>query len=230
MAQSGAVVVALTIASVVLTGCSGGSGSGSGSSLFGSGSSPLDLFSSSSKATSGGTAESGPIVDTQLDCPVVKIRFGASTLTVGGKPGEAQPSPLEVRYQGSIIRTARECHLAGSTMSVKVGIEGRIITGPAGGPGTVDVPLRIAVVHEGPDPQTIMSKFARETVTIAPGTGRANFLHIDPGISFPLPTPASAIGNYVVYIGFDPLGAQPKVKKRRPPKHHKTPPANPRSS
>jgi hypothetical protein len=226
MARSAAVVAALAISSVVLTGCGGGGG---GTSLFGSGSSPLDLFNSSTKATSGGTANSGPLIDTQFDCPEVKIRYGASTLTVGGKPGEAEPNPLEVRYQGSITRTARECHLAGTTMIMKVGIEGRIITGPAGGPGAVEVPLRIAVVHEGVNPQTIVSKFARETATVTQGIDRASFVHIDSDISFPLPAPAAAITNYVVYVGFDPLGAKPQVKKPVP-KRHKKRPANPRSS
>ena len=43
------------------------------------------------------------------------MRTGAATLMIGSKPGEGEPSPLDVRYQGSIVRTARECHLnAGS--------------------------------------------------------------------------------------------------------------------
>ena len=85
---------------------------------------------------------------------------------IGSKPGEGEPSALDLRYQGSITRTARECHLNGSTMTMKVGIEGRIITGPAGGPGNVDVPMRIAVVQEGVTPKVVASKFGRETVTL----------------------------------------------------------------
>ncbi len=77
------------------------------------------------------------------------MRTGAATLMIGSKPGEGEPNALDVRYQGSIIRTARECHINAGMMTMKVGIEGRIITGPAGGPGTVDVPLRVAVVQEG---------------------------------------------------------------------------------
>ena len=52
-------------------------------------------------------------------------------------------------------------------MTMKVGIEGRVITGPAGGPGKVDVPLRIAVVQEGVEPEDrSLSKFARMPVTV----------------------------------------------------------------
>jgi hypothetical protein len=223
MARFGAVVAAGLTMAVVLGGC----GTGGTSNLFSS--SALDLFSPSSKATSGGTADTGPLVDTQYDCPSVRVRYGASTLTIGSKPGEGQPSALDVRYQGSITRTARECHLNGNVMTMKVGIEGRVITGPAGGPGAIEVPLRIAVVQEGPNPQTVASKLVRENVTVAEGADRVDFTHIDPDVSFQLPTPVTLIDYYVVYVGFDPLGAQPQTKKKPAPKQ-KTRPAKPRSS
>ena len=43
---------------------------------------------------------------------------------------------MDLRYQATIIRTARECQVNSGVMTMKVGIEGRVITGPAGGPGT----------------------------------------------------------------------------------------------
>ena len=121
-------------------------GCGSTSSLLKS--SPLDLFSSSSKAPNDTPPAAGAITADDIECPEVRVRTGAATLMIGSKPGEGEPAALDVRYQGSIIRTARECHINSGMMTMKVGIEGRIITGPAGGPGTVDVPLRIAVVQE----------------------------------------------------------------------------------
>ena len=96
---------------------------------------------------------------------------------------------------------------------MKVGIEGRVITGPAGGPGTIDVPLRIAVVQEGIHPKTITSKFARVEVAVGSAVDRVLFTHIDPDISFPMPQPIADIDAYVVYVGFDPMGAQPEKKK-----------------
>ena len=97
------------------------------------------------------------------------MRTGAATLMIGSKPGAGEPSALDLRYQGTIVRTARECRVSAGIMTMKVGIEGRVITGPAGGPGTVDVPLRIAVVQEGINPKTIVSKF----VHIAGGNSSA---------------------------------------------------------
>ena len=57
---------------------------------------------------------------------------------------------MSLKYQGTFVRAARECAVVGGQMVMKVGVEGRIIVGPAGGPGQVDVPLRIAVVDEKP--------------------------------------------------------------------------------
>jgi hypothetical protein len=228
MMRTGAGIAAIMISCFALGGCgSSGAGTDMGSLLS---SSPLDFFHDSSKVTTdtpaSGAAE--PAVDPNLDCPQIVLRTGAATLLIGSKPGTGEPNPMDVRYQGSITRTARECHVNAGIITMKVGIEGRIITGPAGGPGTVDVPLRIAVVQEGINPKTIASKFARETVTVAEGAGRATFTHIDPDIAFPVPQPASAIDSYVVYVGFDPLGEQPKKK---PVRHHRSRPAHkPRSS
>jgi hypothetical protein len=204
------------MAALALAGC----GSTGGASSFLS-TSPLDLFKSSSKATAtdANASAGAPEVDTDVDCPGVQIRNGASTLIIGSKPGDAEPAALDVRYQGSIVRTARECHVNSGMMTMKIGIEGRVITGPAGGAGTVDVPMRIAVVKEGVNPQTITSKFGKESVTLAGDVDRVTFTHIDPDITFPLPQPAGAIDSYVVYIGFDPLGAKPEKKppaKRKP--------------
>jgi hypothetical protein len=173
--------------------------------------SALDLFSTSSKATSDSGSGGDPNAD--IECPSIELRSGAATLMIGGKPGQGEPSALDLRYQATIIRTARECHVNAGVMTMKVGIEGRVITGPMGGPGTVDVPLRLAVVQEGVNPKTIVSRFAREQVTIASNVDRATFTHIDPDISFPMPQPAANIDAYVVYVGFDPLGAQQEKRK-----------------
>jgi hypothetical protein len=75
------------------------------------------------------------------------------------------------------------------------------------------VPLRLAVVQEGVNPKTILSKFASVPVDIAGSVDRAPFTHIDPEISFPLPQPISNIDAYVVYVGFDPAGAQQEKRK-----------------
>ena len=193
--------IAVTGLSLVLAGC--------GSSNLLSGSS-LDFFNTSPKASAG---EGDAANEANVECPEIRVRTGAATLMIGNRPNDGEPTALDLRYQVTIIRTARECRVTAGVMTMKVGVEGRVITGPAGGPGTVDVPLRLAVVQEGINPKTILSKFAREQVTIDGGVDRTTFTHIDPEISFPMPQPAALIDSYVVYVGFDPLGAQQDKKK-----------------
>lgn len=190
--------------------------------------SALDLFSTSSKATTSDAA-TGDESATDVECPSVDVRTGAATLMIGSKPGEGEPSALDLRYQGTIVRTARECRVNAGVMTMKVGIEGRVITGPAGGPGTVDIPLRIAVVQEGINPKTITSRFTRIQVGIASAVDRVPFTHVDPDVSFPMPARLADIDSYVVYVGFDPVGAQQEKKKPAPKSKPKSA-AKPRQS
>jgi hypothetical protein len=191
--------------------------SGCGGNLLGSSSSLSNIFGSSKATTTSSDSAAGVgSADTNADieCPSVDVRLGAATLMIGSKPGDGEPAAMDLRYQGSIIRTARECKVVGGVMTMKVGVEGRVITGPAGGPGNVDVPLRLAVVKEGVTPKPILSKFARIPVTITGAIDRVTFTHVDPEISFPMPVPAADIESYVVYVGFDSMAAQPP---KRPP-------------
>src|SRR5215212_200585 len=122
-----------------------------GNWLFGKGSTPSDSNDSANTAA-------------EVDCPGVTVRQGASTLSIT-QPG-ADPGPMTTRYQVSIAQTARECAPLGGAMTMKIGIEGRVLLGPAGGPGQIDIPLRMAVVQEGPNPKTIVSKFYKLAVAV----------------------------------------------------------------
>jgi hypothetical protein len=206
--RSTAVIAALMGLPLVLAGCGGSSNLFSGSSL--------DLFNTSSKAAASSSEAGNNPAD--IECPDVNVRTGAGTLMISSKPGEGEASALDLRYQATIIRTARECRVNSGIMTMKVGIEGRVITGPAGGAGTVSVPIRLAVVQEGVNPKTILSKFASVQVDVASAVDRVPFTHIDPDITFPLPKPIADIDAYVVYVGFDPAAAQEKKKPAAKPK------------
>lgn len=161
----------------------------------------------------GGGATAGPGAPYQ-DCPGVAIREGASTLQVGLKPGAVSDNN-EVRYQGTITRNARDCTQFGGQVNARVGIQGRIIVGPAGAPPVVDVPIRVAVVQEGVQPKTIATKLYRTQVDLA-GQDNVSFSFVAEDVAFPTPTPET-VSAYVIYIGFDPEGgrtAPPRQKGR----------------
>jgi hypothetical protein len=158
-----------------------------------------------------------------VDCPFIDIRQGASTLTIPPPPPDGSNEAMALRYQGSFVRAARECAVVSGQMVMKVGIQGRVIVGPAGGPGHVDVPLRMAVV-DAPSSGTkvVTTKFVQIPVDVTNDDG-ADFTHIEEGLTFPLPQPSSELGNYVVYIGFDQFSAPaakpaPATKPRAKPK------------
>jgi hypothetical protein len=151
-----------------------------------------------------------------VTCPPVEVRQGASTLTVSPA---GEKSAMSVKYQGEFVRTARDCTVTNGSMAMRIGIEGRIIVGPMGGPGEVDVPLRIAVVQESPGGmRAIATKFIRVPVTLGPNDGSALFTHVEEGLSFPVPSPSSQLDDYIAYVGFDPLAAQPAEKPRPAPR------------
>jgi hypothetical protein len=153
-------------------------------------------------------------------CPGVDIRAGASTLAVGtpGKPASA----LDLRYQGTITDTARECHLSGGTINAKVGVQGRVIVGPAGAPSSVVIPIRVAVVHEGTQPKTVFSKVYQTTVDMASGQTSVLYNLVAEDVSYPTPSP-EASENYIFYVGFDSQGLKPerakptRAREKRPP-------------
>lgn len=145
-------------------------------------------------------------------CPPVDVRAGASTLTLP----VGNSDPFTLRYQGSFGEMARECNVTGGIMRMKIGIEGRLLVGPAGGAATLEVPVRYAVVKEGPEPKTVVSKLARVPVTVAEGQPNVIFQHVDNDIAFPMP-PGLDIDAYVVYIGFDPSGLQQTKKPAAKP-------------
>src|SRR5580692_3836989 len=120
--RSGSCWPIATLLALALSGCSGSSLTGAPSTsappTAASSSSTLDRiegFFSGSTATSQqsvtGTAE-------QIDCPLINIRQGASTLTIGpttrsGDADSTNNGAMAVKYQGTFVRAARECALVG---------------------------------------------------------------------------------------------------------------------
>jgi hypothetical protein len=163
--------------------------------------------------------EPQPVANAQqadVDCPYIDIRQGASTLTIPPPPPDGSNEAMSLKYQGIFVRAARECAILNGQMVMKLGVEGRIVVGPAGGPGQVEVPLRIAVVSApAAGATTIVTKLIRIPVTVGNDDSTA-FTHIEEGLSFPLPSSA-ILENYVVYIGFDPIGAAQEDQARLKP-------------
>jgi hypothetical protein len=149
-----------------------------------------------------------------LTCPDVRIRAGASTYAVGA-PGK-QPIGNDLRFQATITKTARECNLNGGTITARIGIQGRVIAGPAGAPSSVQVPLRVAVVQGGIGEKTIATKAYQTTVNMTE-TGSEPFTLVAEDLVYPVP-PGATGDSYIFYIGFDPQALKPERPAPRAPK------------
>jgi hypothetical protein len=170
-------------------------------------------FGKSSTPPADGSNPAGP--PAEVDCPTVAVRQGAATLSIT-EPG-AEAGPMTTRYQVSIGQMARDCAALGGMMTMKVGVEGRVLLGPAGSPGQVDIPLRMAVVQEGPNPKTVLSKFYKLAVSIPPGQTAVPFMHVEQDLSFPMPR-GGDLDAYIVYVGFDPMSLSTKPERKPRPK------------
>ena len=141
-----------------------------------------------------------------LTCPEVRVRAGASTYAVAA-PGK-QPVGNDLRFQATIGKTARECSLNGGVITARIGIQGRVIAGPAGAPSSVQVPLRVAVVQGGISEKTIATKAYQTTVSMTE-TGSEPFTLVAEDLVYPVPAPGTS-DNYIFYIGFDPQALKPE--------------------
>jgi len=148
---------------------------------------------------------------TELDCPLVKIRAGASTYGVA-PPGK-QPVASELNYQATITRTARDCRrTTGNQISARIGIQGRVIAGPAGAPASVEVPVRVAVVQTGVQERVLTTKVYRTTVSMTEDGGAFSVVGED--LLYNMPAQLTS-DNYVFYVGFDPQAVTPVAPSRR---------------
>jgi len=185
---------------------------GSSSSSFSDRFNNILLGTPSTNVAEGG----GAPPPTDLDCPTVEIRQGASTFAQSAQ--ESGSNALSLRFQASFLKMARECALHGGNVTMKVGVHGRVIVGPAGISGPITLPMRLAVVKEGLEPKTIWTKFYSVPVTMPPGQPNVLFTQVEEDLTVPMPA-SKDFDQYVIYVGFDPEGAALEQKKKpaRPP-------------
>src|SRR5882724_6571215 len=170
------------------------------------------LFGGKSDEPAQGTDQSAPPagaprsdIPADLYCPPVSIRAGASTYAVAA-PGK-QAVGNDLRFQATITKTARECDYNAGQITARIGIQGRVIAGPAGAPSSVQVPMRVAVVQGGVSEKTIATKAYQTTVTMTE-SGSEPFTLVAEGLVYPAPS-GEAGDSYIFYIGFDPQALKP---------------------
>jgi hypothetical protein len=140
-----------------------------------------------------------------LTCPSVTVSEN------GAAYRSAQGTATTVSYQASLTDTARECAFQGNQVSIRVGVEGRLLLGVNGKPGTYSVPVRIQVKRRN---DVVTQRFVRVSVTVPANDTQAEFAHVEERITVPIS--ATDPGNeYDIYVGFEAAGAPAPRQARR---------------
>lgn len=141
-------------------------------------------------------------------CPKVAVRAGTQThlVTERAKAGAAP----KIRFQGTITKTARDCDTGTGNLKMRIGVAGRLLTGPDGGSGTVRLPVRVVALIpplEQKEAEVLYSKLHEVAVDLPAGRPSVSWAMIDEGVDVKLDKRVK------VYVGFDTQGEAKKPKR-----------------
>ena len=138
-------------------------------------------------------AANGALPAIATECPPIRIRDGAGTYRsfAGNRTSDASA----LRHQAVLDRVSRNCVVSNGLITVNMGAVGRVILGPSGSQGNINVPLRFVVERDS------MATFSeRYDVAVNAQASSANeFAHTVEGISIPY------VGGetITIWVGFD---------------------------
>ena len=157
---------------------------------------------------------------TRPTCPGAEIRYGTESVSLFENNKRDNPDLL--RFQISVQRVARDCDEVGPNIIARVGAAGRVVAGPKGATGKVDIPVRIAAVNGD---KVIYSGLKIVSVQVeAPDFG-ANWSLVDEAVTIP----SNVSADTIIYVGLDDKSkpATPKEAKESAPRPHRPRPPAP---
>ncbi len=123
---------------------------------------------------------------------------------------------MNLRYQFSLGDVVRECSIEGEHLSIKVGIAGNVLLGPAGAPASFSVPLRIAIVNKASHEPVVTKLYHGPAAAIAAGQAQAPFSVVSEPLLVPFFQDHSDY-DYDIKVGIDDAAEGEKADKK--PKH-----------
>ncbi len=141
--------------------------------------------------------------DMTVVCPEVIVADGGAALRA-----QSGQDSSGLRYQISITNVARECTPIGNGgFRLKVGVEGRVLLGPAGGAGSYGATLTTTVTR---GTSVVARRASRVGGTIPGGQGGTDFSHVEDGIVVP---PGQS--DVEIIVGLGQGGAVSPARHRR---------------
>ena len=139
-------------------------------------------------------------------CPKITLRDGTAyfnTYAAGG-----QDDGTKIVYQASISDVTRDCNHADGSLTLDVGVAGKVVPGPLAKAGTITMPIRVVVMH-GTD--VLYSKLHQYQVQVSDLSAATQFVFNDPAIVVPEPTAR----DYQIFAGYDEGPAKPAATAAR---------------
>jgi hypothetical protein len=197
--------VSLAVPLAALGGCGMSSlTSGLGGGMFGGSSGNTQVSSVSEDqlldaAKSGDPSSTGStfVGDVDAGCPRLTIAPHDNYITFYevGHVGDA----LAVAQRGEITKTARECQIEPGRVTVKYGFSGRLLLGPKGQPGSVTLPITVAVNDSK------RTRVTSDSVKLDVNVGLdkpISYFSTVRTVTFPI-AEGSRPGEYQLIVGFD---------------------------
>jgi hypothetical protein len=134
--------------------------------------------------------------DLRAYCPRVMLHEGTAVLQTYTRGHKDDPN--EIVYQATITDVTRSCRYDGGFLYMQVAAAGRVVWGPkgAGGSGSLELPIRVAVKQGDNLPYSHLGKIQ---VAVQPGGAATQFIYKDEQIVVPAPTQP----DLSVLTGFD---------------------------
>ena len=130
-------------------------------------------FSFSNILYGGSVPPSRPPEEEDPECPAPIYTADDSVIRVGTD---------SVRHQISIVNVARECSINQGKLMINVGVQARVLLGPAGSAGSYSTPVQI-VMKRGT--KVVASRTTRGSVTIPAGSSMGEIVVVEKDFSVP---------------------------------------------
>jgi hypothetical protein len=150
---------------------------------------------------------------TEVECPDIRVVDGQSAY----RTFVGEQTNSNVRHQYSFGDLARECSVRdGKLIDIRIGISGYVLSGPKGGPGSFQVPVRVSVRQDAED-KVVATKSYRIAASIAQGEAQAPFILVTDPLTVPL-LRQDAGHDYTILIGFDSSPDRPEPRSAQKPR------------
>ncbi|GLS41966.1 hypothetical protein GCM10010869_75630 [Mesorhizobium tianshanense] len=150
-------------------------------------------------------------------CPKVTLRDGTAFFNTYAKGGqkpkkkaealdaeaaaldagsEQQDDSAKIIYQASITDVTRDCNRADGSLTMKIAVAGKVVPGPMFKPGTITMPIRIAVMR---GTEVLYSQLHQHQVQVTNPSSATQFVFTDSNVIVPEPTAQ----DYQAFAGYD---------------------------